>query len=311
MDKSYIETVQLLLDVAPYVFRSGGFAMKGGTAINLFLRDMPRLSVDIDLVFLDISLGRDDALTAISQQLGEVAQKLEALTDKVVMTGAKGMDSKLMIYRDGVVVKVEVNTVFRGTVLPPEPLPLCQAAEDMFKRSLNVNTAIPDELYASKLVAAMDRQHPRDLFDVLALRNGEGISDTMRGLFVSYVAGHNRPINEVMTPNPRDISQDYENQFVGMTAEDVSLEELLDVREWLFDYLPKSLTDNERGFLLSLKDGDPDWTLMPFDTLEHLPAIQWKLKNIQNLKADNPDKHAEQLALLTDKLASLSSGPGL
>lgn len=51
MTPTYVATVRLLLDVAPDVFRGGEFALKGGTALNLFVQDMPRLSVDIDAVF--------------------------------------------------------------------------------------------------------------------------------------------------------------------------------------------------------------------------------------------------------------------
>lgn len=55
MDNRYKATVALLLDVMPFVFEQKCFAMKGGTAINLFCRDMPRLSVDIDLVFIGLA----------------------------------------------------------------------------------------------------------------------------------------------------------------------------------------------------------------------------------------------------------------
>ncbi len=51
MNQLYLDTARLLTQVAPFVFAQGVFALKGGTAINLFIRDMPRLSVDLDLVF--------------------------------------------------------------------------------------------------------------------------------------------------------------------------------------------------------------------------------------------------------------------
>lgn len=52
IDQAYIDTVRLLLRVVPDIFRNEIFAMKGGTAINLFVQDMPRLSVDIDVVYV-------------------------------------------------------------------------------------------------------------------------------------------------------------------------------------------------------------------------------------------------------------------
>jgi hypothetical protein len=69
MDKSYVDTVRLMLEVAPEVFASGRFAMKGGTALNLFVQDMPRLSVDIDVVFVPHRTPRETALAEIASEL--------------------------------------------------------------------------------------------------------------------------------------------------------------------------------------------------------------------------------------------------
>ena len=51
----YVAQVRLLLSVLPDIAREPVFALKGGTAINLFYRDMPRLSVDIDLTYLPVA----------------------------------------------------------------------------------------------------------------------------------------------------------------------------------------------------------------------------------------------------------------
>jgi hypothetical protein len=69
MNQDYVDTVRLLLAVAPEVFRPPRFALKGGTALNLFVQDMPRLSVDIDVVFTDHTLDRETALKAIAADL--------------------------------------------------------------------------------------------------------------------------------------------------------------------------------------------------------------------------------------------------
>lgn len=79
MNQSYINSVRLLLAVAPSLFRESGFALKGGTAINLFLHDMPRLSVDLDLVYADHEPGREDALSSISELLGAAEAELTKL----------------------------------------------------------------------------------------------------------------------------------------------------------------------------------------------------------------------------------------
>lgn len=67
-------------------------------------------------------------------------------------------------------------------------------------------------------MAAMDRQHPRDLFDVMELFAYGGITPAIRRAFVVYLASHNRTIHEVLFPTPKDITLAYAGSFVGMTA---------------------------------------------------------------------------------------------
>jgi predicted nucleotidyltransferase component of viral defense system len=69
MNQIYLDTARLLTQVAPIVFADGVFALKGGTAINLFVRDMPRLSVDLDLVFPDYTLSREPAFVACAARV--------------------------------------------------------------------------------------------------------------------------------------------------------------------------------------------------------------------------------------------------
>lgn len=303
MDQRYRDTVQLLLDVAPFVFLGPDFAMKGGTAINLFHRDMPRLSVDIDVVYVRTDLPRDDALAAISEALNRIAIDLERRGFSVRPQAATGMgDIKLFVRRGHSEVKIEVNPVGRGTLLPVRQASLSALAANEFKRSLKLPVLATAELYGGKLTAAMDRQHPRDWFDCLLLRRNEGLTPDIRQAFVAYLSMHNRPINEIITPNPQPLALAYRNDFAGMTREEVSLKALEETRTWLFETLPQSLTRMERDFLLSLKAGEPDWTLSPLPGLEDMPAMQWKLQNIRRLKQTNPRKHAELLATLEKKL---------
>jgi hypothetical protein len=152
-----------------------------------------------------------------------------------------------------------------------------------------------EELYASKLVAALDRQHPRDLFDVLGLFEDGGITPRMRRAFVVYLAGHNRPMHELLPPNRKDLQRAFENEFVGMTKDPVALEGLLTARERLIAEIPETLDEKERRFLLSLKSLQPDWSLLELPNIERLPALQWKLKNLENLAARNAAKHKMML----------------
>ncbi len=303
MDERYRDTVRLLLDVAPFVFLGAEFAMKGGTAINLFHRDMPRLSVDIDVVHVRADQPRAEALAAISEALNRTAADLERRGFSVRRQAAAGMgDIKLFVRRGLAEVKIEVNPVGRGTLLPVRQAQLSALAAEEFKRSLKLPVLATAELYAGKLAAAMDRQHPRDWFDCLLLRCNEGLTTEIRQAFVAYVAMHNRPINEIIKPNPQPLAPAFRNDFVGMTRDVVSLEALEETRTWLFETLPRSLTRAERDFLLSLKAGEPDWTLSPLPGLEDMPAMKWKLQNIRRLKQTNPRKHAALMATLEKKL---------
>ena len=303
MDKEYIALVRLLVEAAPSVFESSPFALKGGTAINLFAADMPRLSVDLDLVFVDHRVGRETALRSISDSLFSACGKLRRLGIEAELVASKsGEVSKLFIRRGPGLVKVETNHVFRGTVLPVEQRLMVPAARDLFATGLSLPTLAVAELYGGKLVAAMDRQHPRDLFDVHGLYAGDGLGKEVVDCFVCYLAGHDRPVHEVLFARPLDIAAAFTNEFAGMAREPVALEELLAVRERLRAELPAALSPGHRRFLVSLVEAAPDWTAAPCPHLSEMPAIQWKLQNLQKLRSSNPRKFADQSKELKERL---------
>jgi hypothetical protein len=305
MDKAYIEIVRLLLESAPAMFESPQFAMKGGTAINLFIEDMPRLSVDIDVVFTDHEASRDLALKSISSGLEAARKRLATLGLESDVSATKdGDEIKLFIRRGRNQVKVEVNHVFRGTVLPVATRTLGDEARKLFTTELSVPVLAEPELYGSKLVAAMDRQHPRDLFDVRGLFERGGLTPDIVECFVCYLAGHNRPAHEVLFSRDPDMSAAFENEFVGMTRNPITLAELEKVRRRLKKELPVALTANHRAFLLGLLAGEPDWKLMKCPHLSQLPAIRWKLQNLARLKESNPDKFAQQTGELRARFAA-------
>lgn len=292
MDKFYVDTVRLLLETAPEVFQGDRFVMKGGTALNLFVQDMPRLSVDIDLVFIDHRTGRDQALAAIGLELAAIKERLSKRGYVVEIGSSKaGDDTKLFVRRDRLQVKVEINHVFRGSLLPIEQRTLSKTASNLFTTSLTVPTLAVSELYGSKLVAAMDRQHPRDLFDVHGMFDRFGLQTEMVECFVGYLAGHNRPVHEVLFSHDADLAQAYENELVGMTGgEPISLGTLQATRERLRRELIAGLTDAHKAFLLGLVAGEPQWDLMACRHLAELPALQWKLQNLRRLRKSNSAK---------------------
>ena len=315
MQKTYIDTVRLLLDAAPEVFRGGVFAMKGGTAINLFVHGMPRLSVDIDLVYPDWSASRADALRAIADELAAIAERLQRIGLSARSVRAEGLgESKLLVERAGrggdALVKIEANLVFRGTVLPTSRRALSPVVSDMFSAEVSVPMLAVEELYGSKLVAAMDRQHPRDLFDVMRLYDAgidgvRGVTDGMVECFVLYLAGHNRPMDEVLAPRDdraKDLRLAYESSFAGMTREPVALSELESARKRLFDELPRRLTMRQRAFLVGLARVEPDWSLVGCAHANELPAIRWRLQNLEQFRDARPREWARQIAALEKAL---------
>jgi predicted nucleotidyltransferase component of viral defense system len=305
MKEIYQRTVELLLDIAPRVFEAPDLAMKGGTAINLFIRDLPRLSVDIDLVYLPREHPREQAMAAIDAELQRISERVRRLPGVAVQShsGGSGEEVRILVSRGGVGIKVEVNHVFRGAAYPIVRRRLMPKASALFRREVAASLLDEDEIYGSKLVAAMARQHPRDIFDVmLLLEEGGGITPRMRRAFVVYVAGHNRPMGELLTPRVQPIADIFRSEFAGMTTAEVSLEQLEETRRRYLAELPASLDEAERRFLLSMKAGEPQWDLLGIPGLAQLPALQWKLQNLQELRQRNPKKHQQLYDLLKQKL---------
>ena len=304
MDKAYADTVRLLLTAAPDVFANDIFAMKGGTAINLFVQDMPRLSVDIDVVYTPWQTPRELALKAIGDELDAIAGRLGRLGLVTRKVNSRDLgDTKLLIENAEAQVKVEVNVVFRGTVLPIERRSLSPKTADLFSVALELPVLAPAELYGSKLVAAMDRQHPRDLFDALKMFESGGLSDAAVECFVTYLAGHNRPTHEVLFGNEKDIAHEYHQLFVGMTTEPVSLDAVLEARARLREELPRRLTGQHKQFLTGLARAQPDWTLLQCSHASELPALRWKLGNLQTFSQRRPADLEKQAATLEVLLA--------
>jgi predicted nucleotidyltransferase component of viral defense system len=299
MNPLYLDTARLLIQVAPLVLGDDTFALKGGTAINLFIRDMPRLSVDLDLVFADHVMPRADALARIGQALRQSADRLNGRGLQTrTQSAADATETKLLVRRGPIEIKVEVNCVMRGTVHPVRRAALVPRARDALLAELEIPVVSPEDVYGGKLVAAMDRQHPRDLFDVMQLFAHEGITPGIRRAFVVYLATHNRPVHEVLFPSLHDIAQEYERTFKGMTSDAVELADLLAARERMVRELQSSLDANERQFLRTLVNHEPDWPLLGIEHAAALPGIRWKLKNLGQLRTSNPKKFAEQAEIL-------------
>ena len=302
MKQYFHSQVDLLISVLPYIESKEHFALKGGTAINLFFRDMPRLSVDIDLVYLPIQ-DRENSIHNISRSLNDIAQEISQSGEiKVGILGGAGNFKKIICSRAMSEIKVEVNLVIRGSIMPPVARELCPHAQNLFKKFATINCLSFEETYAGKICAALDRQHPRDLFDIMMLIDNEGITEGIKDAFLIYLLSHNRPISELLSPNPRDISEDFAKSFDGMTDEMVPIKDLEEARSSLVAKIGKSLKDRDKEFLLSVKRNQARWDLTPFKGVENLPAIRWKISNISKM---DKNKHKEALNKLTRVLEKI------
>ena len=295
----YRRQAALLIKAVPLVAAETCFALKGGSAINLFVRDMPRLSVDLDLTYLPVA-DRAASLTEIDAAMRRIARTIGRGIPgaRVSPSRLKGENcvTKLLVQADGVQIKVEVTPVLRGCVYEPSTRSVSDRVEDQFGFAEIQVVSFPD-LYAGKIVAALDRQHPRDLFDVRDLLANEGINDDLRKAFIVYLLSHNRPMAEVLAPMRLDISAEFARGFAGMTETLVTLDELLQAREDVITGIVGNMPAEHRRFLISIKRGEPDWALLNLPGAEALPAVRWRLKNLARL---NATKRAALLARLGD-----------
>jgi len=285
---TYRQQVALLIRTLPFVAEEGAFALKGGTAINLFVRDLPRLSVDIDLTYLPVE-NRAASLAAIDSAMLRIKERIERGISGAKVNASRSAEEKIvtkLIVRAGEVqIKIEVTPVLRGTVYDPVIVSVVPAVEDAFGFAEMQVVSFAD-LYAGKIVAALDRQHPRDLFDVRDLLTNEGIGDELRRAFLVYLASHNRPMAEVLAPTRKPLNEEFERGFAGMTQEPVALVDLEAARETIIAAMVDDMPEEHRRFLLGFKRGEPEWDLLGIAEAQNLPAVLWKQRNLDKLPAD-------------------------
>lgn len=215
----YRAQVELLLRILPYIAKEDTLALKGGTAINLFVHDMPRFSVDIDLNYLPLD-GRAQALINISESLNRIRNSLQATIPNIqvrLSPPGVGQETKLICQIKQALVKVEVNTLMRGHLYPVRWMELSKAAQEEFGVFARAQVVSQEELFGGKICAALDRQHPRDLFDVYQLLQADGLTSNIRRGFIALLLSHSRPMHELLWPNFLDQKKVFETQFAGMT----------------------------------------------------------------------------------------------
>jgi len=305
-EQQYRNQVDLLLTILPYVAEVDCFALKGGTAINLFEQAVPRMSVDIDLCY-SILNSRSEALQQIKKGLEQIKESIDKNLSGISVSYLiknNSDDIKLVCSSKKTKVKVEVNTSMRGILFPVREMTINSKVEEEFNKFVAINVVSHEELWGGKICAALDRQHPRDLFDIVHLFESGGITEQIKQGFTFCLLGHCRPVHEVLNPVMLDQTQSFVSQFKGMSQKDFSYSDYQEVRKRLFKEIISIFTKKDKEFLLSFVELKPDWSLFCEKDLSEFPAIKWKMLNLEKLRTINPKKFKEQKESLEKVLSS-------
>ena len=286
----YAQKVELLLRLIPIIMEEDVFAIHGGTAINLFLKDLPRYSVDVDLTYIPLA----DRATSIE----DISLHLESIKEKAERA-FKGMHivpnyttSKLLCEYHGRQVKIEVNQTKRGIVGGDVlALPLSDRAQQEFSLYCEAKIVPLTLLYGGKIAAALSRQHPRDLFDVKYMELP--LEECREGLLFCLLSS-DRPIHESFAPSLIDQRLVMENQFDGMSDIPFTYEEFEATRSKLVEDVKTLINDADKAFLVSFEMGQPEWEGYEFEYFKDYPSVQWKLLNLKKLAKKNPQKLIEE-----------------
>jgi len=286
MNEIYRKQVGLLIRIMPIIYKIPDFAVHGGTAINLFVKNMPRYSVDVDLTYLPLK-NRAESLHDINNHLVTLKQQIEKAIPGIRVIHKPAIWKLFCTYGDAM-VKIEVNGTKRGILGEVEEWELCESAQKEFKMSCVARIVPFSLLYGGKIAAALSRQHPRDLFDYKYMEINS-FDDVKNGLMF-YLLGSDKPLIESLQPNPVDQIQVLENQFRGMSDVPFDYAHFEASRKELIEQVNQNFTKTDKEFLFSFESGIPNWDKCCAGDLSSYPSIKWKLKNIQTLKETNPSK---------------------
>jgi len=279
MNDAYKKRVELLLRIMPVVADEDVFAVHGGSAINLFLLDMPRYSVDIDLTYVPLE-DRQTSLEGINAALSRISQRLRKMFAGMNVTHRPDV-CKLLCRYQSMLIKIEVNQTKRGVVCGDvQQLPLCGKAQEEFGLYCEARVVPTPLLYGGKIAAALSRQHPRDLFDIWRMQYQ--LEQAKEGL-IFCLLGSDRPIYESFAPNLTDQHEAMENQFAGMTDVPFTYDMFEQTRQDLVRRVNAMMDENDRKFLISFESAAPDWSLVPYSNFAEYPSVKWKLLNLEKL----------------------------
>ncbi|UXZ53399.1 nucleotidyl transferase AbiEii/AbiGii toxin family protein [Halomonas sp. 7T] len=306
-DKRYSDRVQLLVDILPVLAKETRFALKGGTAINLFEHNLPRLSVDIDLTWLPVQ-DFETGVAEIAAALEQLAETLRARPLQLHVQTSGGANTggitRLICSRGRARVQIETTPVMRGTVHPVRTMVVQPEVEQAFGFASTQVLSFAD-LYAGKLAAALSRQHPRDLFDIGLMLEDERADATLWQTFLVYLACSPKPAWELLAPRePVDFEAIFDSHFKGMTAKPVTVVQLLENRAHLLRWISKKLDKPSCDFLWSVEDEQPDFALIELEGVAALPGVGRKLQNLTRRSKAKRQADRHELEQVLARIAS-------
>lgn len=274
MEEKYLKQVKLVVEVIQIVATETCFALKGGTAINLFYNNLPRLSVDIDLTYIGFE-ARNIACQNINMALNRITERLRN-KGYIAKIQGNNIEKKIICTNSETTIKIEPNYIIRGYVEKPKILEVCEKVEDEFGYA-EIQVISKKELYGGKICAALDRQHPRDLFDIKELIKKNEINEELIKGFIAMLLSHDKPLHETLKPNIKNQNEIFEKQFIGMTNKIFTYEQHTETLKCLINLIKIAIVPYKQLLLdfVSLKANLRDFEI---ENLENLPAVKWKLK---------------------------------
>ncbi len=302
MNEQYRKQVALLVETLPLIARESMFALKGGTAINLFYRDMPRLSVDIDLTYLGFE-NRAIAIKNIDAGLEAIGTHCIKAGLSVTTQGQSGA-AKLIVSNQSASIKIEPNYTVRGYVQAPSLMSVQASVEESFSWA-EMLVGSPADVWGGKVCAALDRQHPRDLFDCeFLVASGRIDLNIVPGIVVMLLS-HNKPFHELINPLIKDQRMVFQKEFAGMASPTYTYEDHQRIMDSLITRVQEAILPWKELIIdfFDLKF-EPENPLFP--NILRFPAIKWKVKNLEIVKEQDHAKYKRQCIQLEEALTAIT-----
>ncbi len=322
-DAIVLERAFCAAQIAACTLNSPDFALKGGTALNLYGLNMPRLSLDVDLVFLP-EVKAEEASWLQGEALFQFQKLIEQrLPDAEVMSrldSAQNINA-LVVRLRRIETAVELVPTTRGHLYPLEKKNLCALGRIYWHHPLPAQLVSWAEVCAGKFMARLERQKARDLMDCDNILKLGPIDDQIRLAFLVEILGRGMPTvrmnsqnlvetiwfplspADLWTGEPRPVDRVDWSSLTRLVAKPMLRSELDSVQDVLRQELLVKMPAYHKDFLLMWVRGTPHWSLLDYPRLEDRPILQYHASLVA-------EQSVADRIVLADQLAeAMASGP--